>query len=108
MSEKHSKLRRALNNYIEHFLAFVSAVSGCVSIFAFVSWISVTLGIARSAAGLKICALTAGNKKYQSVIKKKRKKHDNIVLFQKTKSNTIEYLVSKVLTSSYNNHDEFV
>ena len=105
MSEKHSKVRRALNNYFEHFLAFVSAVSGCVSIFVFASWICI---IARSAAGLKICALTAGNKKYQPIIKKKRKKHDNIVLFQETTSNTIEYLVSKVLISSYINHDEFV
>ena len=32
-----------------------------------------------SAAGIKICEITAGIKKYKSIIKKK-KKHDKIVL----------------------------
>ena len=34
MSEKHKKVCRVLN-YFEHFLIFVSAISVCVSIFAF-------------------------------------------------------------------------
>ena len=46
-----------------------------------------------SAVGFKICALTAGIKKYK-LIKKKRKKHNNIVLFAKTKLNTIKVLRS--------------
>ena len=38
MSEKHKKVCKTLN-YLEHFLVFVSAVNGCVSIsvFAFCS-----------------------------------------------------------------------
>ena len=38
-----------------------------------------------SAVGLKICGITAGIKNYQSIIKKKKKKHDKIVLLAKTK-----------------------
>ena len=34
--------------------------------------------------GLKICEITAGIEKYKSMIKKKKKKHDNIVLLAKT------------------------
>ena len=45
-------------NHFEHFLKFISAVSGCVSISAFDSLVSVSLGIASSAVGLNICAIT--------------------------------------------------
>ena len=50
-----------------------------------------------SALGLKICAITAAIEKYKSVIKKKKKKHDKIVLLAKSKLNSIEVLISKVL-----------
>ena len=46
-NEKHTKVYMALN-YFEHFLIFVSAVSGCVSIPEFVSLVSVSVGIAIS------------------------------------------------------------
>ena len=51
-------------NYIEHFLVFVFAVSGCVFISAFASLAVVPVGIASSAVGIRICAITAGIKKY--------------------------------------------
>ena len=66
------------------------------------------MGIASSGVGLQVFALTTGIKKYKSVIqKKKKKKHDKIVLLAKTKLNTIEILNSKTLIDSYINHDEF-
>ena len=46
--------------------------------------------------------------KSKSINKKKRKKHDKIVLLAKTNLNTIEVLISKALINSYNNHNEFV
>ena len=57
MREKHKNMLRCLN-YFEHFLIFISAVSGCVSIFAFASLVGIPVGITSSEAGLKICALT--------------------------------------------------
>ena len=101
------KVCRALN-YFEHFLVFVSALSGSVSISAFVSLVGFPVGIASSGVGLKICAVTAGIKKFKSIIKEKRKKHDKIVSLAKTKLNTIEVLISKAVIDSYSNHDEFV
>ena len=60
-------------NYFEHFLFFISAASGCVSISVFTLLTGVFVGIISSAAGLKMCAITVGIKKYESVIKNKRK-----------------------------------
>ena len=70
MSEKHENVNSALN-YFEHFLIFVFAVSGCVSIFDFASLAGVLVGIISYALGLNICASTAGIKKYKQIIKKK-------------------------------------
>ena len=55
--------------------------------------------IARSEVGINFCSITAGIKKYKSIIKKE-KKHDEIVLLGKSKINTIEILISKALIDS--------
>ena len=60
-------------NYIEHFLMLAPKTTVCTSIFAFASLIGILIGITSSAIGLKICAITAGIKKYKSIIKKKEK-----------------------------------
>ena len=54
ISEKHKKVRRALN-YCEHFPFFVSAIRGCVSISCFASLVGVPVGIKSSAVLLKVC-----------------------------------------------------
>ena len=66
------------------------------------------IGITSSAIGLKMCAIAAGMKKYKSVIKKKKRKHDKIVLLTKSRLNNIEVLISKALIDSNISHDEFV
>ena len=66
------------------------------------------MGITISAIGLKICAIPAGIKKYKSIIKEKKKKHDKIALLEKSKTNSIEVLISEVLIYSVISLDEFV
>ena len=107
MSKKHKKVCTTLN-YIEHFLILASTITGCISISAFVSLLGIPIGITNSAIGLKICAITVGIKKFKSIIKKKKKKHDKIVLLAKSKLNSIEVLISKALIDSNISHDEFV
>ena len=75
MNKKHKKV---CTTYIEHFLILASTITGCISISAFASLVGIPIGIASSAIGLKICAITAGIRNYKSIIKKKRKKHDKI------------------------------
>ena len=75
MSKKYKKVC-GISNYTEHLLILVAAVTRYVSICAFASLASIPVGIASSGAGLKICVITAGIKKYKSTIKKKKKKHE--------------------------------
>ena len=85
-------------NYFEHFRILGSGITGCVSISAFASLAGIPIGITTSATGLKICALTAAIKKYKSISKKKKKKHNKIVLSAKSKLNSIEVLISSVIS----------
>ena len=78
MSKTHKKVCTALN-YIENFLILASTITGCISISAFASLIDIPMGITSSAIVLKICEVTAGIKKYKSIIKKKEKKYDKMV-----------------------------
>ena len=58
------------------------------------SLIGIPIRITSSAIGLKTCAIAEGIKKYKSIIKKKKKKHDKIVLLAKSKLNRIKVLIS--------------
>ena len=107
MRRKYKKVCTALN-YIEHFLILASTATGCISVSAFASSICIPIGTTSSTIRLKICAITAGIKKYKSIIKKKKKKHDKIVFLARFKLNSIEVLISKFLTDSNISRDEFV
>ena len=56
------------------FLFFVSAVSDCVTISAFDTLFGIPLDIASSAVGLKICAITAENRKDRLITKEKKER----------------------------------
>ena len=58
------------SNYTEQFLILVSTTTGFISISTFTFLIGIPIGITSSAIGLKMCAITAGIKKYKSIIKK--------------------------------------
>ena len=74
----------------------------------FGSLVGIPIGITSSAVGLRICVITVVIKKYKSIIKKKKRKHDKIVLLEKSKLSRIEVLMFKVLVDSVIGHDEFV
>ena len=89
MSEKYQKTYKYLN-YVEDLLILSSTVTGCVSISASASLLSVSVGIKSSAVGTKVRAITAGIKHYKSIMNKIKKKHGKIVLLGTAKLNTIE------------------
>ena len=89
-------------------IILTSTVIGCLSISAFASLVWVPVGVTSSAVGLKICAITAGIKKYKSIIKENKNKNDKIALLQKTKWDTVEVLISKALIDSHISYVEFV
>ena len=61
-----------------------------------------------SAIGVKFCAIAAWIKKYKLILKKKKNKHDKIVLLAKSKWNSITFLISKTLIDSKFSHDDFI
>ena len=103
MDKKHKKVCKVLN-YIDHLRILTSAITGCVSISAFFTLVGIPIGITSSPIGVKICAITAGIKKYKSIIKKIKKEYRKIVLFAKSKLNSIEVLISKALMDSDISH----
>ena len=60
MSRKYRKVCTTLN-YIECFLILASTITGCISISVFASLLSITIGVASSPIGLKICAIATGS-----------------------------------------------
>ena len=105
--QKHKKVGTTLK-YIEHFLIIASTSTGCISIPAFASLLDVPIRIMSSEIGRKMCAITAKTKKYKLIIKKKKKKYDNMVFWAKPKLNSIEFLIFKTLCDSVISHGEFV
>ena len=55
-----------------------------------------------------MCATTAGINKYKSIITKKKKKDDKIVLLAKSKLNSIKVLISKALIDLNISQGDFV
>ena len=102
ISRKNKKVCKILN-YTEHLPILASAVTGCVSVSAFASLVDIPTRITSSAAATKLCAITAGIKKYKLIIKKMKNKYDKIMLLVKTTLNTIEILITKNPNIS---HDE--
>ena len=107
ISKKYKKVCTTLN-YIQHSLILISTITGCIFISAFASLVGIPIAITNSAVGLTSCVLTAASKNYKSIIKKKKKKHDKIVLLAKSKLNSMEVLLSKALIDSVISHEEFI
>ena len=77
-------------------------------LFLLLLLVCIPVGSTSSTIGLKICAITAGIKKYKSMIKKRKKKHNKRILLEKSKLSSIEILISKALIHSNISHDKFV
>ena len=105
MSRKHKNVCATLN-CIEDFLISASTNTARISITAFASLLDILTGITSSAIRVKTCAIAVGIKKYRSIIKKKKKNHDKVVLLAKSKSNSTNVLISKDLVHSNISHDE--
>ena len=96
MRNKNKKVCTTLN-CIEHFVTLLFAVTRCISISAFASLVDMMIRIMSSAIGLN----SSCKNKYKSIIKKKKKKNDEIALLAKIKLDSIKGLIFRSLTDSY-------
>ena len=90
ISKKLSKHIAAFD-YIGKILIVLSATSGVISIISFTSVIGIPAGIA---SALK-------------VTRKKKKKHNKIVMLSKSKLNSVDTLMSQALIDLDISHEEF-
>ena len=105
MSKTHKKVSTTLT-YIEHFLILASTITGCVSISTFLSLVDILVEITSSAIGLNIWAIIAGIEQFKLIIKKKKKKHDKMIILAKSKLNRVQILISKALIDLNISHGE--
>ena len=94
--------------YIGNVLIALSATSGGVSIISFTSVIGAPVGIV-SASFTLIFSLTTGIfKKLLNITRKKKKKHDKILMLAKSKLNSIDTLISQALIDMDISREEFI
>ena len=105
MSKKLSKYIAAFD-YIDKTLIVLSATSKEISIISFTSVIGVTAGLASRSFTLLFPLITGIIKKLFKVTRKKKKKHNKIVKFAKSKLNSIETLMYQALIDLDISHEE--
>ena len=89
-------------------LIVLSATTGGVSIISFTSIIGAQVGIA-SASFTLFFSLTIGIvKKLLNIKRKKKKKHDKILMLAEGKLNSIDTLISQALIDTDISHEEFI
>ena len=106
MSKQLSKYVAAFD-YRDKTLILLSETSGGISMISFTSVIGVPAGLA-SASFTLIFSLTTGIiKKLLKVTRKKKKKHNEIVMIAKRKLNSTKNLISQALIDLDISHEEF-
>ena len=86
---------------MKHVFIFIAAVCGCVSISKLLSIVVGPADIEGFVLGIKIWEITAGIKKFKSIVKEKEK---SMIIY---KLNTSQISISKALSDSCTNHDKF-
>ena len=106
MSKKLSKYMAAFD-YIDKTLIVLSGTSRGISIISFASVIRIAAGLASAFFTLIFSLRTGVIKKLLKVTRKKKKKHNKIVMLAKSKLNSIETLMFQALIDLDISHKEF-
>ena len=103
------KLSKSIANlvYIDKVLIVLFATSGAMSIVSHASVIGIPAGITSSSFTLVFSLTTKIIKKLLKETRKKRKKHSKVIMLAKSKSNSIESLMSQALIDLDISHEEF-
>ena len=95
-------------DYIKNTLIVSSATSGCVSIISVAFLIGALAGKASASFTIEFFLTTGIIKKLQSIATNKKKNNYEILVFAKSKLNSIETLISQALTDIEISHEEFI
>ena len=87
-------------DYFDNYLTVLSAASGSISIASFATVIGAPIGIASASLSLAFSLFTGLVKKLLKITRNKKKKHNKIVMFARSKLNNIEHKISQVLMNN--------
>ena len=104
------KLRKyvAVFDYIDQALIFLNATNGGVSIISFKNIVGAPVGIANASLTLFFSLTTGIVKNLLNITRKRKKKHDKVLMLAKSKLNSIETLISQALIDLDISHEEFI
>ena len=104
-SQKLNKYITAFD-YIDRILVILCTTTGGVSMISFSSVIGAPAGIASASFTLIFSLATGIVKKLLNITRKKKKKHDKILMLAKSKFNSIDTLISQALIDMDISHEE--
>ena len=94
-------------DYLDKIFIVLSASFGTLSIASYASLVGTPAGIAGSSLSLIFTIGTGISKSLLKLTKKRKKKHNKIIVLAKTKLNMIDTLLSSALNDSEISHEEF-
>ena len=95
-------------DYIDKILIILSATTGGISIISFTTTIGAPVGIANASFTLNFSLRTGIIKKLLDITRKKKKKHDQILMLTESKFSSIETLMLQALGDLDISHEEFI
>ena len=95
-------------DYIDKILIILSATTGGISIISFTTTIGAPVGIASASFTLIFSLTTRIIKKLLDITRKKKKKHDQILMLTESKFSSIETLMLQALGDLDISHEEFI
>ena len=104
------KLRKYISffDYLDKSLTVLSVTRASLSIASFATVIGVPIGIASASLGLTFSLCTGLVKKLLKATRKKKKKHNKIVMLARSKLNNIESKISEALINNQISHEDFI
>ena len=95
-------------DYLDKILIVLSATIGWISLISLTSFIGAPVGMASPSLTLIFSLKTGIVKKLLNITRKKKKKHDKILMLAKTKLSSIDTLISQALIDMDISHEEFI
>ena len=95
-------------DYIDKILIVLSATTSGVSIISFTNTVSNSVGIVSASFTLIFSLATGIIKTLLDITRKKKKKHDRILMLAESKFNSIETLISQALIDLDISHEELI
>ena len=107
MSKRLSKYIASFD-YFDKSIIVLSVTTGSISIAWFATVIGTPVGMMSASCSLTFSITTGIVKEFLKAIRNEKKKHNEIVMLARSKSNSIESKISEALVSNEISHEDFM